>query len=108
MSYDLSCIGSDPVDLTRIDNINVTMALALISAIGVNLSRFAKIGNITSWLGLCSGSKITDGKVMSGKARHVANRTTPQPRRGLLLHRMRTRDKPEAVLGAVATIDPAR
>ncbi|TAJ22028.1 MAG: IS110 family transposase [Rugosibacter sp.] len=62
------------VDLTRIDGIDVTTALAVISETGTDMSRFPKVGNFTSWLGLCPGTKITGGKVMSGKTKRVANR----------------------------------
>jgi len=62
------------VDLTRIDGIDVTTALAVISETGTDMSRFPKVGNFTSWLGLCPGTKITGGKVMSSKTKRVANR----------------------------------
>lgn len=62
------------VDLTHIDGIDVTTALAVISETGTDMSRFSKVGNFTSWLGLCPGTKITGGKVMSGKTKRVANR----------------------------------
>ena len=64
----------DKHGLTRIDGIDVTTALAVISETGTDMSRFAKVGNFTSWLGLCPGTKITGGKVMSGKTKRVANR----------------------------------
>jgi transposase len=49
------------VDLTRIDGIDVTTALAVISETGTDMSRFPKVGNFTSWLGLCPGvtSRLT-------------------------------------------------
>ncbi|MHB1495276.1 MAG: IS110 family RNA-guided transposase [Acidithiobacillus sp.] len=62
------------VDLTRIDGINVTTAIAVISETGSDMSRFPTVGHFTSWLGLCPGTKITGGKVMSGKTKQVANR----------------------------------
>ena len=58
------------VDLMRIDGIDVTTALAVISETGVDMSRFATVGHFTSWLGLCPGTKITGGKVMSDKRHH--------------------------------------
>lgn len=45
----------------------VTTALAVVSRIGVDMSRFATVKHFTSWLGLCPGTKITGGKVMSDK-----------------------------------------
>lgn len=62
------------VDLTRIDGIDVTTALAVISETGADMSRFATVGHFTSWLGLCPGPRITGGRIMSGKTRRVANR----------------------------------
>ena len=62
------------VDLTRIDGIDVTTALAVLSETGADMLRFPKIGNFTSWMGLCPGTKITGGKVMSGKTKRCANR----------------------------------
>ena len=62
------------VDLTRIDGIDVTTALAVVSEIGVDMSRFPTIKHFTSWLGLCPGTKITGGKLLSGKTKRCANR----------------------------------
>ncbi len=55
------------VDLTRIDGIQVTTALAVISEVGADMSKFPSDKHVASWLGLCSGTRITGGKVMSGK-----------------------------------------
>jgi len=62
------------VDLTRIDGIDVTTALVVVSEIGADLSRFPSDKHFASWLGLCPGTKITGGKVMSGKTKRCANR----------------------------------
>lgn len=62
------------VDLTRIDGIHVTTALTVISEVGADLSRFPSDKHFASWLGLCPGTKITGGKVMSGKTKCSANR----------------------------------
>jgi len=62
------------VDLTRIDGINVTTASAVLSEIGVDMSRFPTVRHFTSWLGLCPGTKITGGKMISGKSKRTANR----------------------------------
>ena len=61
------------VDLTRIDGIDVTTALAVISETGADMSRFPTVGHFASWLGLCPGTKITGGKVISGKTKRCAN-----------------------------------
>ena len=102
------------VDLTRIDGIDVTTALAVISETGTDMSRFATVGHFTSWLGLCPGTKITGGKVMSGKTKRCANHAAQalrlaaaalrpsQSALGAYFRRMCARmDKPKAVvLGA--------
>ena len=62
------------VDLTRIDGIDVTTALVVVSEVGNDLSRFPSDKHFASWLGLCPGTKITGGKVMSGKTKRCANR----------------------------------
>lgn len=101
------------VDLTRIDGINVTTAIAVISETGSDTSRFPTVGHFTSWLGLCPGTKITGGKVMSGKTKRVANRAaqalklaaaalrSSQSALGAYFRRMCARmDKPKAVTAA--------
>jgi transposase len=65
------------VDLTRIDGIDVTTALAVISETGTDMSRFASVAHFASWLGLCPGTRITGGKVMSGKTKRVAKPSRP-------------------------------
>ena len=54
--------------------LRVAGALAVVSEIGVDMSRFGTIKHFTSWLGLCPGTKITGGKVMSGQTKRCANR----------------------------------
>ena len=101
------------VDLTRIDGIDVTTALAVISKTGADMSRFPTVGHFASWLGLCPGTKITGGKVMSGITKRVANRAaqalrlaaaalrTSQSALGAYFRRMCSRmDKPKAVTAA--------
>lgn len=62
------------VDLTRIDGIDVTTALAVVSEIGADMSRFPTVKHFTSWLGLCLGTKITGGKLLSVKTKRCATR----------------------------------
>lgn len=104
------------VDLTRIDGIDVTTALAVISEVGADMSRFASAKAFASWLGLCPGTKITGGKVMSGKTKRCANRAaqalrlaaaalrTSQSALGAYFRHMGSRmDKPKAVTAAAHT-----
>jgi len=101
------------VDLTRIDGIDVTTALVVVSEIGADLSRFPSDKHFASWLGLCPGTKITGGKLMSGKTRRVANRAaqalrlaaaalrSSQSALGAYFRRLCSRmDKPKAVTAA--------
>lgn len=62
------------VDLTRIDGIDVGTALKMIAEVGPNLSRFKTVKHFASWLGLCPGTKISGGKVLSGASKRIANR----------------------------------
>ncbi len=101
------------VDLTRIDGVDVTTALAVVSEIGTDMSRFLTVKHFTSWLGLCPGTKITGGKVMSGKTKRVVNRAAQALRLaaaalrssksalGAYFRRLCSRmDKPKAVTAA--------
>jgi transposase len=62
------------VDLTRIDGLGVTAALKLLAEIGPDLSRFASVKHFCSWLGLCPGTKISGGKVLTAAIKRSANR----------------------------------
>lgn len=62
------------VDLTAIDGIDTTTALKVIAEIGTDLSRFKSAKHFASWLGLCPGTKISGGKLLSGTTKRTANR----------------------------------
>jgi transposase len=62
------------VDLTRIDGIEVITALKVLSEVGPDLSRFESAKHFASWLGLCPGTKVSGGKVLSGASKRTANR----------------------------------
>jgi transposase len=101
------------VDLTRIDGIDVTTALAVISETGADLSRFPSAGHFASWMGLCPGTTITGGKMLSGKTKRCANRAaqalrlaaaalrTSHSALGAYFRRLCARmDKPKAITAA--------
>jgi transposase len=101
------------VDLTRIDGIDVTTALVVVSEVGSDMGKFPSDKHFASWLGLCPGTKITGGKVMSGKTKRCANRAaqalrlaaaalrSSQSALGAYYRRMCARmDKPKAVTAA--------
>lgn len=98
------------VDLTRIDGIDITTALSVVSETGTDMSRFPSAGHFASWMGICPGTKITGGKVMTGKTKRVVNRAaqalrlaaaglrTSQSALGAYYRRLCARmDKPKAV-----------
>jgi transposase len=62
------------VDLTRINGLAVSSVLTVLSEIGPDLSRFANVKHFSSWLGLCPGTKVSGGKVLSARTRRSTNR----------------------------------
>ena len=52
------------VDLTRINGLEVTTVMKVLTEIGPDLGRFANVKHFCSWLGLCPGTKISGGKVL--------------------------------------------
>jgi transposase len=62
------------VDLTRIDGIDTGTVLKMLAEVGPDLSRFKSEKHFASWLGLCPGTKISGGKVLSGASKRTANR----------------------------------
>ena len=101
------------VDLTRIDGIDVTTAMVVISEIGPDMGRFPTVKHFTSWLGLCPGTKISGGKVLGAKSKRTGNRATQalklaaaalrssRSALGAFYRRMCARmDKPKAVTAA--------
>nr|WP_319563423.1 IS110 family transposase [uncultured Rhodoferax sp.] len=69
-----SLFEASGVDLTRIPGIDTSTALKVIGEIGVDLARFPTVKYFTSWLGLCPGTKISGGKVLSSATKPCANR----------------------------------
>ncbi len=62
------------VDLTEIDGIDSNSALKIIAEIGTDMSRWKSAKHFASWLGLCPGTKVSGGKVLSTRSKQVANR----------------------------------
>ncbi len=48
--------------------------LIILSGIGTDLKRWRDGDAFAAWLGLCPGSKISGGKVLSSRTPHVVNR----------------------------------
>ncbi len=62
------------VDLTQINGIDATTALKIISEVGTDFSKFPSAKHFASWLGLCPGTKISGGRVLSAKTKRTENR----------------------------------
>lgn len=64
------------VDFTQIDGLEALTIQSIISEVGLDPTRFPTVKHFTSWLGLCPGSRISGGKVLSSKTRKVVNRAS--------------------------------
>ena len=62
------------VDLTRIEGIDETIALIVISEIGLDMSTWPSEKHFTSWLGVSPQRRISGGKVLSSRTRPTTNR----------------------------------
>ena len=62
------------VDITAVEGIGSLVGLTLLTEVGPDLSRFKSEKHFTSWLGLCPDNRISGGKVLSCRTRHVINR----------------------------------
>lgn len=64
------------VDVTRVDGIDVSTALTIVSETGTDLNRFPTDKHFASWLGLCPGTRISGGKRLGSATKHSLNRAT--------------------------------
>ena len=62
------------VDVTTMPGMEAYSALRIVSEVGPDLRVFKSAAQFACWLGLCPGTKISGGKVLSGKTAKVANR----------------------------------
>jgi transposase len=62
------------VDLMKVCGLNLLSVLMIIAEIGVDMSQWRSAKAFSSWLGLCPGTKISGGKKLSRRTRHVVNR----------------------------------
>jgi transposase len=63
-------------DLVKVCGLNLLSVLMLIGEIGTDMSRWRSARAFCSWLGLCPGTKISGGKVLSRRTRKVNNRAS--------------------------------
>ena len=102
------------VDLTAVPGVNSLTAQALLTEVGPDLSKFPTASAFASWLGLCPDNRISGGKVLSVRTRHVVARLAAALRMaaqslhhshsflGDYFRRMRTRLGPPAAITAAA------
>jgi transposase len=64
------------LDLMKVCGLNLLSVLMLIGEIGTDMSRWRSARAFCSWLGLCPGTKISGGKVLSRRTRKVKNRAS--------------------------------
>ena len=62
------------VDLTRIEGIDETTALMVISEMGLDMSTWPSEKHFTSWLGVSPHQRVSGGKVLSSRTRPTTNR----------------------------------
>jgi transposase len=63
-------------DLTQVPGLDTATVCTLFSELGAHLSAFPSGGHFASWLGLCPDNRISGGKVLSVKTRHVKHRVS--------------------------------
>jgi transposase len=62
------------VDLFSIPGLGADTILTVLAEVGFDMSPWKSEKNFASWLGLCSGTKISGGKVLDRKSTRSANR----------------------------------
>ena len=63
------------IDLTYVPGLSMLGVLIILSEIGTDLKKRWRDGDtFAAWLGLCPGSKISGGRVLSSRTPHVVNR----------------------------------
>ncbi len=64
------------MDLTQTLGMRILSVLVFLSEVGFDLSRFPNAKAFSSWLGLCPNNKISGGRLLSSRTRHVVNRAS--------------------------------
>lgn len=75
-NFDLrsSLVRMTGVDLTRIEGLEATTVLKVISETGTDMAPWPSVKHFTSWMGISPGSKKSGGKNYSGRTKPCANR----------------------------------
>lgn len=102
------------VDLLAVPGVNTVTALQILGEIGFDMTRWRDAKQFASWLGLCPGSKISGGKLLSGKTKPSNNRAAATLRMaastlyrsptalGAYLRRLKSRKGPMKAITATA------
>jgi hypothetical protein len=64
------------VNLMNVCGLNLLSVLMIIAEIGTDMSPWRNAKAFCSWLGLCPGTKISGGKILSRRSRRVVNRAS--------------------------------
>jgi transposase len=64
------------VDLTQVDGLEALSVQAIISEIGLDMSRWPTVKHFTAWLRLSPDNRKSAGKVLSSKTKRTENRAT--------------------------------
>jgi transposase len=62
------------VDLSEIDGLDINNIETIISEVGIDMNKWPTDKHFGSWLGLCPNNKISGGRILSSKSRHIVNR----------------------------------
>ncbi len=62
------------VDLTQVDGLNICTVQTIFLEIGTDMGKWPTEKHFVSWLGLCPDNRISGGKLLQSKTRHVVNR----------------------------------
>jgi len=62
------------IDLTQVPGLNTATVYTCFAELGADLGKFPTAKHFASWLGLCPDNRISGGKVLSVKTRHVKHR----------------------------------
>ncbi len=64
------------VNLMNVCGLNLLSVLMIIAEVGTDMSRWRSAKAFCSWLGLCPGTKISGGRILSRRSRRVVNRAS--------------------------------
>jgi transposase len=102
------------VDLLAVPGVSTITAMQLLGEIGFDMTKWKDSKQFASWLGLCPGSKVSGGKLLSGKTKPSNNRAAATLRLaastlynsptalGAYLRRLKSRKGPMKATTAVA------